>query len=300
MTEQAADRPRSERKRGVGFPLISLQDAVDAIVVAGQNGASHSVDAFAAYLGHQTANSGAFRYKLAALRDYGLISRGEKDRVTLSGLAQDLVMLAPEHYKAKHLLLTAFENCRVFGMIHGDNAKNMPMEITRIRTNVVMRHGVAPDQADRFVDVFVKSAVFAGIAESDGRSVRLLPRDVVFTGGQTAAPMADSEYEDVDASAPMSAGIGGGVAPGQPRYINVNTSVPIALRQAWDIDGGEIEFVIRTPKALPPDIYALMAEMAVIAKKMAELLRPEPVHKELKHGSAGVFVGDPVENEPEH
>jgi hypothetical protein len=296
MTEQAGLKP--ERKRGVGFPQISLQDAVDAVVVAGQNGASHSVDAFAAYLGHQTANSGAFRYKLAALRDYGLISRGEKDRVTLSGLAQDLVMLAPEHYNAKHLLLTAFESCRLFGVVHADSAKNTPMEITRIRTNVVMRHGVAPDQADRFVDVFVKSAVFAGIAQSDGKSVRLLQRDVVFTGGQNAAaPEADPEYEDVGTSMPAVSGTGSYGQYATPRMV-VNTmvaTVPVALRQTWEIDGGELEFVVRTPKPLPPEIYALAAEMAVTAKKMAELLQPEP--GEPTRRKVGLFVGDPVDDD---
>jgi hypothetical protein len=268
----APTKPNPERRRGVGFPQLTLQEAVDAIVVAGQNGASHSLDAFAAYMGHQTANSGAFRYKLAALRDYGLLSRGDRERVSLSGLAQDLVMLAPEHYNAKHLLLTAFESCRVFGLVHNDSAKNTPLEITRIRTNVVMRHGIAPDQADRFVDIFVKSAVFAGIAQSDGRSVRLLPRDAVFTGGQNAAGESEgSAIEEDDVSAPM---ITGTTSP--PFFLNVNPPVPIAVRQAWDIDGGEIEFLIKTPKALPPDIYALMAEIAVTSKKMADLLKPVP------------------------
>src|SRR5262252_1063129 len=102
---------------------------------------------FAAYMGHQTTNSGAFRYKLAALRDYGLILRGNKERVILSELAERLVMASPEPYMAKGLLFAAFEHCRVFERVYSDGAKNMPMDITRIRMNVVMRHGVAPDQA---------------------------------------------------------------------------------------------------------------------------------------------------------
>jgi hypothetical protein len=299
MTEQQSRPKATERKRGIGFPQMTLQDAVDAIVVAGQNGASHSVDAFAAYLGHQTTNSGAFKGKLAALRDYGLILRGDKERVTLSERAQDLVMLAPDHYQAKHLLLPAFENCRAFGTVHADSAKNTPLEIPRIRTTVVMRHGVASDQADKFVDVFIKSAVFAGIADSDGAKVRLYPRDVVFRGTD-ATSAGDSTYEDVDTS--MSAVSGTG-SVGQyftpSMVVNTMTSVPTALRQAWDIDGGEIEFVIRTRKPLPPEIYALVADMALVAKKMAGLLQPEPdpVRAELPKQKVGLVVGDSVDDQ---
>ena len=49
-------------------------------------------------------------------------------------------------------------------------------------------------------------------------------------------------------------------------------SIPVALRQAWPIDGGEIEFVIRTSEPLPPSIYALVAEMAEVAAQMKDRL----------------------------
>src|SRR4051794_34763352 len=114
MTETATTTTADAKKRGVGFPAMPLQEAVDAVVLAGQHGPDHTNDAFATYLGHQTANSGAFRSKLASLRDWGLISRGTRDRVRLSSLAQDLVLAAPDHYRARHFLLTAFESCRLF------------------------------------------------------------------------------------------------------------------------------------------------------------------------------------------
>jgi hypothetical protein len=206
-------------------------------------------------------------------------------------------MLAPEQDEAKHLLLTAFENCRLFGLVYTDNAKNMPIDVSRIRTTVVMRHGIASDQADRFVDVFIRSAVYAGIAESDGKSVRLLPREVVFAGGQSVADEVDDEIEPVEVSAPVISGVGN-PAPNPMTHPNVNMPVPIAVRQVWDIDGGEIEFVIRTPKALPPDVYALMADVAVTARKMAEHLSSP--YSGLRPARAEVFVGDPLENKAEH
>jgi hypothetical protein len=298
MTEQTTSKPKADRKRGVGFPQMTLKDAVDAIVVAGQNGPSHSVDAFAAYMGHQTTNSGAFKYKLAALRDYGLISRGDRERVTITELAQELVLAAPEHYLARPLLLSAFENCPLFERVYSDNAKNTALEITRVRNNVVMRHGIAADQADRFVDVFVKSAVFVGIADSDGKTVSLLPRSVAASGQLRIDDEIPGETdENVDASAPDKTGTSWWMHT--PHSVNANMQGPIALRQAWAIDGGEIEFVIRTPKALPPEIYTMVAEMAVNASRMAELLQPKPSYSDLRPTKVERFTGDYVANEPE-
>jgi hypothetical protein len=257
-----------DRRRGVGFPQMGLQEAVDAVVRAGQNGRDHSNDAFATYLGHSTPNSGAFRSKLASLRDWGLIERGDKDRVVLSALAQEFVLAVPDHYQARQLLLTAFESCRVFGVVYNDSAKNTPMDASRIRSNALMRVGVAAEQADRFVDSFIKSAVFAGLGEFDGSRLTLRPRVDVLSGDEDPLDESSAPPPPGAAFVPSPAAVTG------PITTVATTSAPIALRQSWDIEGGEIEFVIRTPKPLLPDIYMLVADMATTAKKMAELLKP--------------------------
>ncbi len=285
MTEQTTPpAPAAEpKRRSVGFPQLPLRESVDAIVTIGQHGPNHTHDAAAAYLGHSTANSGAFRTKLAALRDWGLLVRGDKDRVQLSELAQQLVLEAPEHEQARELLLAAFESCRVFGTLYNDSAKDTPLEMQRVRTTVVMRHGVASEQADKFVDSFIESAVFAGLAKFDGTKVTLVPRDDVFKMAGHAAD-EDRTYttmpeEDVVRAASEASrtvlGLRAPAAtvPAEP----VVPVVPVALRQAWPIDGGEIEFIIRTPKALPPTIYSLMAKMAEVAAEMEALLKPDPM-----------------------
>jgi hypothetical protein len=261
MSEERLNNVHEPRKRGTGFPSMSLQDAVDAIVLAGRNGPEHSQDAFATYLGHKTANSGAFRAKLASLRDWGLLARGDRDRVTLSGLAQELVLAAPDY--STQQLLTAFESCRVFGMLYNDSAKNVSMDLDRLRTQVLMRYGVGRDQVDKFVSSFVQSAVFAGLAQSDGSTVTLVQRDSALGGGDepetetdhAAKTVSHSAVQDVASDLPV---------PATP----VKSAIPVALRQQWPIDGGEIEFVIRTSEALPPSIYVLVAEMAGVAEKM--------------------------------
>lgn len=261
MTEQKSGGPPQSKRRSAGFPLMALQDAVDAVVTAGQNGPDHTQDAFATYLGHKTTNSGAFRGKLASLRDWGLIERGDRDRVKLSTLAQDLVLAAPDHYEAKDTLLAAFESCRVFGMVYNDSAKNVAMDVARLRTQVLMRYGVASDQVDKFVDSFIKSAVFAGVAETDGSTVTLLPRNTESIDGYTV----QGDYDEVHSPGPAD-NVTPDVMGNAP--VAAEPAVPVALRQSWPIEGGEIEFVIRTPEALPPSIYSLVAEMAEVAEKM--------------------------------
>lgn len=274
MSEQQADN----KQRGGGFPSLPLKDAVDAVVTAGLNGGNHTVDAFATYIGHTTSNSGAFRAKMAAFRDWGLVSRGDRDRVALTGLAEDLVLKYPDHYEDKQALLAAFESCRIFGMFHADLAKNVPQEVSRLRTQALMRYGVANNQADKFVDSFVKSAVFAGLAHVDGSMVTLLPRDKAF--GEIAAARPEESRDAVAVPETPTPDVA------EKATAVPAPAIPIALQQQWPIDGGEIEFSIRTPAALPPAIYALLAEMAEVAEKMQEKLTSPAVDIERTPGTS--------------
>lgn len=265
MADQAATAAPEPKRRGVGFPQMSLRESVEAIVLIGQHGANHSHDAAAAYLGHSTANSGAFRTKLASLRDWGLLARGEKDRVMLSDLAQQLVIDAdPDREHSKRLLLAAFESCRVFGVLYNDSAKSTPVDVQRVRTMIVMRHGVASDQADKFVDSFIDSVVYAGLGKFDGSKVTLFPRDTAFSQDEAeAGTEPETNVQEVTMTPSVVRG-----SVEIPTPVASERAVPLALRQAWPIDGGEIEFIIRTDAALPPSIWGLVAKMAEVAEEM--------------------------------
>jgi hypothetical protein len=248
------------RKRGVGFPQLPLPEAVDAVIKLGQHGKSHGPDAAAAYLGHATANSGAFRSKLAALRDWGLLARGDRDRVVLSELAQQLVLEAHDLESNRQLLLAAFESCRIFGMFYNDSAKDTPLDMQRLRTSAVMRFGVASDQADRFVDSLTQSAVFAGLGTFDGSKVTFIQRDAVFSD-----PSADSVVVELpEPTSAAGATTGGGISS-----VNVN---PIALRQSYQFEDGEIEVIVRISRPLPPTVYEHVAKMAQAAGELAAAL----------------------------
>jgi hypothetical protein len=87
---------------------------------ASQHGWEHTVAEIAGYMGHATTNSGAFRAKLAALRDYGLVSgRGESLEITPVGRKIALPETDEERLTA---LQEAFANT-VFGPLYQESVK---------------------------------------------------------------------------------------------------------------------------------------------------------------------------------
>lgn len=291
MSDVVPVEPR--KAKGTSFPSLPLRESVDAVVIAGQNGADHHQEAFATYLNHRTANSGAFRAKLASLRDWGLITkRGEKDRVALTGLAQNLVMASPDHYDEADLILQAFDSCRVFSQLYDDSAKNVATDLSRLRNQVLMRLGVSSDQVDKFVECFAASADFAGLAELDGPKITLLARDAVNRAREPEE--ADDAEESELAPSNWTRVLPTPTEQPMPVALSPEPATPIALRQAWPIDGGEIEFVIRTSEALPPSIYALVAEMAEVAEKMKVKLTGPAVEITTNNPPAAYRASEPT------
>gem|GEM_PF-4206859 len=140
--------------------------------------------------------------------------------------------------------------------------------------------GLAPDVDLRGMASFVQSVVYAGLGKFDGNRIVLFPRDRAFEPDGNADESPD-EPSNQGATADLSPAMAQ-IWEGQQLQRRLMAeaehapAIPVALRQTWPIDGGEIEFAIRTPKAMPSAIYALMAKMAEVAAEMETLLRPEP------------------------
>jgi len=91
----------STRVRSASFPLLSLPQAVKIIKDAGTYGPRHSRTAIATYAGHSSANSGPFKQKLSALRDWGFIS-GNGDELELTELAMKIAPPQPPRKASSH------------------------------------------------------------------------------------------------------------------------------------------------------------------------------------------------------
>lgn len=255
--EASPSTPR--RKRATGFPVVSLAEAAAILKEAGKYGFDHSTAAFATYMGHSTTNSGAFRQRLAAFRDWKLIA-GRGDSLTMTDVAR-LIAHPTDDDSERRAMQSAFMNSPVFFKLYEESAKGKPLAAAQLGNRAVLNLGVAPGSKDKFVQSFTESAVAAGLAalNEDGQIV-LGPLDAGTDGGR---PTEDQSLDNPQAAQPLSGRIQLAARQGTP-----------VVRQAWAIDGGSIVFEIRTDKPLPATAFATVGEVVASLEHLAETLAP--------------------------
>jgi hypothetical protein len=245
------------RKRGVGFPFLSLGDAVVVIRKAGRQGKEHSGEAFAHYMGLETTNSGSYKRKLAALRDWKLIT-GTNDRVVLTELGQRIAFPTDEEVND---FREAFNSCAIFVTVYEDVAKGEPYPFQRV-ANMATRYGVNPVSKDRFARSFIESAVTAGFAEMDGGKVIFGQTDPDEEEPPDSDPGEESRHDQPPGETPPP--------PAPP-----SRTVPALVHQVWSFTGGRVVLEIHSDRPLPPHAYAKVGGVVSEAKSLAELLSME-------------------------
>lgn len=256
--EASLSTPR--RKRATGFPVVSLAEAAEILKEAGKYGFDHSTAAFATYMGHSTTNSGAFRQRLAAFRDWKLIA-GRGDSLAMTDIAR--VIAHPTDDDAeRRAMQSAFMNSPVFFKLYEESAKGKPLATAQLGNRAVLNLGVAPGSKDKFVQSFTESAVAAGLAalNEDGQIV-LESLDAGTDGGQPSS-------DDQSLVNPQA------VQPSSGRTQPAARQGPPVVHQAWAIDGGSIVFEIRTDKPLPATAFATVGEVVASLEHLAETLAP--------------------------
>ncbi len=222
---------------------------------ASQHGWEHTVTEIAGYMGHATTNSGAFRAKLAALRDYGLVSgRGESLEITQVGRKIAVPETEQERLAA---LQEAFANT-VFGPVYQESVKGSPIAIDGIGRRAVNRLGVAPASQGQFGEVFARSAAAAGLAETTGDGKITL-------GGKPQTRSPDGE----------SPGSSDGIAhdkPSVPGHPSSRSALKPVLDQHWPFPDGEVALTITIARPLSAaDFASIGAVVAQIEKFVAGL-----------------------------
>ena len=256
--EASPSTPR--RKRATGFPVVSLAEAAAILKEAGKYGFDHSSAAFATYMGHSTTNSGAFRQRLAAFRDWKLIA-GRGDSLAMTDIAR-VIAHPTEDDAERRAMQSAFMNSPVFFKLYEESAKGKALAAAQLGNRAVLNLGVAPGSKDKFVQSFTESAVAAGLAalNEDGQIV-LEPLDAGTDGGQ---PSSEDQSLDNPQTVQSSSG------RTQPA---ARQGTPV-VHQAWAIDGGSIVFEIRADKPLPATAFATVGEVVASLEHLAETLAP--------------------------
>lgn len=251
------------RKRSTGFPVVSLPDAAVVVREAGKYGFEHSLSAFARYMGHSTTNSGAFRQRLAAFRDWKLIA-GRGDTIVFTETAKTIAL--PKDTEAeREALQSAFMNCSVFATLYEAVAKGQPVQAQGLRANAVHELGISPSAVDRFTASFVDSAVMAGLAEAENGQV------VLREPGYAAEPTDRDEPDDVHQQELIAT-----EGRGRVRM----TQAPPVVHQEWTLPAGAVVFEVRLDQPLPADVFgqlgAVVEQAEALAKRLRELLAVVP------------------------
>jgi hypothetical protein len=251
------------RKKSTGFPVVSLDEAATILKEAGKYGFDHSTSMFASYMGHSTTNSGAFRQRLAAFRDWKLIA-GRGDSLSMTDIARKIA-LPPDAEVERQALREAFMNSPVFARLYEDMGKNQPLAQSNLGSKAVHDFGIAPGSRDKFVQSFVDSAVAAGLGEvtDDGQIVlRTMLEDSSDSG------RANSDDGGAPSDPDVRSGTPGSTVRSQPA---ARHGSPV-VHQAWDIDEGSIVFEIRTDKPLPATAFITVGEVVASLEHLAATL----------------------------
>lgn len=247
---------RTRRAPTKGFPTIALPDAVERVAEIARYGKEHSRTAFAQYLGHETPNSGPFKRKLAAYRDWGFVATSA-NTVTLTDLALRLA-IPLDDLQAREDLVEAFNQCEPFSDVYGAMAKGVDLELTAVANTAVHRVGIAPSARESFAESFARSAIAAGLAEepAPGR-VRLLIR-------RESHPSTEP-HEAADS--PVDHDLRAGA------FSKRTASAPqTSMSMPWAVVGGQITLVLELDHGVPPEAFQQLSQVSAAIEELVRLL----------------------------
>lgn len=249
----------STKTRGTGFPVISLPAATKIIREAGTYGKVHTANALASYAGHSTANSGAWRAKAAALRDWGLVTTAPTDSFALTDRALEIAHpSSPED--AQKAMLEAFNHCKLYVEIYNDMAKGTDLKVAQIANIAVTRHGVAAKSKDAFATSFVESAAAVGLASKVSADVVQLLSSPAGVGEDAGEQEQHDDTPDGEVAFERE-------VPLKRR----SGSTPPVVNQTWPLENGEITLTITSSKPFEGKVFVEIGTVIGAIEKLAEL-----------------------------
>jgi hypothetical protein len=255
--QEVQEKPAA-RVRSVSFPLLSLPQAVKIIKDAGAYGPRHSRTAIATYGGHSSANSGPFKQKLSALRDWGFIS-GNGDELELTELAMKIAYpLTPQD--GVESLQRAFMGCSIFQELYDTSAKGKPLTLDSISNQALHNLHVSAGAKTSFVRSFVDSAEVVGLlTRLDAERVELKAHSTNVTASgpvpsiSEATPASQTSISD------------------RPERASSKPTID----QNWIISGGNISFTVTTVQPLASSSFAQLGTIMTAIETLAESLKEE-------------------------
>lgn len=170
-------------ERGKGFPRISLQSAVKIVEASSKFGKNWTREQFATFgsqSGASSARSGAFAARLAALKDYGLVTTDIKS-VYLSDLGTKVVKPISSSERSEAIRQAFLSVASFKGLIEGLE-HGIPLPKDQVAQYAVFNLGISRDSKDKFLSNFVDSGRFVDLVEQDKAALTVTIKDLVETG----------------------------------------------------------------------------------------------------------------------
>jgi hypothetical protein len=303
---QATAAERVRRKRGIGFPVVDLNEAVSVLRRAGKHGSEHSISAFATYLGHSTPNSGSFKRRIAAFRDWKFIAGATGDRVVFTDLGRRVAYPA-DPVQVRRDIQEAFRNCELFMRVWDDSAKGVPLDLEALANLGVRELGVAPVSKERFARSLSLSAVVAGFAKQVGEKISFINPDNDATPGVAhereiddsiqvtdqvravaATAHASRSAEPLHLTAEPGSVVGrahheevvskrhglsaGGDVVVERRQEPVGDRPALLHQQSWDFKVGNLVFEIKSSRSLPAGAFTQIGKVMAEVEKLKAIL----------------------------
>jgi hypothetical protein len=276
-----------------GVPGRGPERGLAVLRRAGKHGSEHSITAFATYLGHSTPNSGSFKRRIAAFRDWKFIAGATGDLVLFTDLGRR-VAYPGDAARARQDIQEAFQNCELFMRVWDDSAKGVPIDLEALANLGVRELGVAPVSKERFARSLSVSAVVAGFAQQVGDKISFINPDgrvahereiddsVQVTDqvrAVAATAHASGSTEPLHVTAEPGPVVGGAADRGEAvaeRLLSVEAREPTLLhRQSWEIGGGSLDIEIRLNQSLPAEAFIQLGKVMSEVVKLKAILADE-------------------------
>ncbi|MEO6109483.1 MAG: hypothetical protein ABIP50_00520 [Candidatus Saccharimonadales bacterium] len=256
MEKSENTTPQIKSTRGKGFPGLSLPEAVKIVKSAGQVSRSLTLDSLASYANHSTPNSGAFRAKLSALRDWGFVTK--TGDLSLTDLAMTIALPQSDE-EEQQALRDAFLGFDLFGTFYKDSAKNVELIRNNMANSAVHTYGVGIPSKTAFIKSFVTSAISVELAEAIGKDkVVLKPMAVNRETGDTK--------EGQVARTPSTST--------QPVSAAQSFTAPV-MQQSWDHANGKVHLVIESTSPLSLEVFQQLPKVIGSVQELIQVLGPK-------------------------
>jgi hypothetical protein len=190
-------KPRKPGKRSPGYPMISLEEAIQKAKRLWDQDKDNYIPSVVAYehLGYKAKGSYGARI-MSALKKFDLISE-KNDDIKLTEDAVDLTLHEPSDQRYIEIIKKLALKPNIYEKIYNKYNGTLPSDAT-LRIELIKEHGFNPETVEDFLISFRKTIEFAGLGGA--KKTEREERDKFFSKSEDRNIMSSDSGRGVDSS----------------------------------------------------------------------------------------------------